>query len=303
VRLLELPEPPRVVGIDLHRARGLAGPVAGGVRFRRLDLTDPRSDAALAEILVDEQVDALVHLAFRSHPTPDVDYDHELETIGSLHVMHACASAKVERLVFGSTTMLYGPRPNNPNFLDEESPLNGHPDAHCVKNRVEAEGLLAEWTRRHPDVDVTVIRPCWVVGPTARDPFTRYFERTIVPVPLGYDPLVQLIHEDDALNVYLRAVLEPHPGVFNAVGRGVLPLSTLLALAGKRSLPLPARLLNGLMQPAVRTGDPPDAFFDYLRYLWVADGARGWRAFGEPVYSTKEAWMSFISSRHMRRYA
>ena len=70
-----------------------------------------------------------------------------------------------------------------------------------------------------------------------------------------------------------------------------------LALAGKRSLPLPARLLNGLMQPVVRTGDSPDAFFDYLRYLWVADGERAWQAFGEPVYSTKEAWISFVTSR------
>ena len=50
------------------------------------------------------------------------------------------------------------------------------------------------------------------------------------------------------------------------------------------------------------TGDPPAAFFDYLRYLWVADGQRGLDAFGEPAYSTKEAWISFVSSRRMRRY-
>jgi hypothetical protein len=51
-----------------------------------------------------------------------------------------------------------------------------------------------------------------------------------------------------------------------------------------------------------QTGDPPAAFYDYLRYLWVADGQRGWEAFGEPVYSTKEAWISFVSARRMRRY-
>ena len=129
----------------------------------------------------------------------------------------------------------------------------------------------------------------------------RYFERNIVPVPMGYDPLVQLIHEDDVANVFMRAVLESHPGVYNAVGRGVLPLSTLLALAGKRVVPLPAPLLHRVAG-AVQPGDPSSAFFDYLRYLFVADGERGWQAFGEPVYSTKEAWMSFITSRRMRRY-
>ena len=51
-----------------------------------------------------------------------------------------------------------------------------------------------------------------------------------------------------------------------------------------------------------QTGDPPAGFYDYLRYLWVADGRRGWKAFGEPTYSTKEAWISFVSTRRMRRY-
>ena len=100
-----------------------------------------------------------------------------------------------------------------------------------------------------------------------------------------------------------RAALEPHPGIYNVVGRGVLPLSTLLALAGKRALPLPPQLLYRLASYPARgqTGDLPAGFFDYLRYLWVADGERGWQAFGEPVYSTKEAWIAFVSSRRMRR--
>ena len=85
---------------------------------------------------------------------------------------------------------------------------------------------------------------------------------------------------------------------------GVLPLSTILRLAGKRILPLPSPLLYRMAYyPSQgQTGDPPGAFYDYLRYLWVADGQRGWDEFAEPVYTTKEAWISFVSSRRMRRY-
>jgi UDP-glucose 4-epimerase len=299
-RLLARPDPPRILGIDLRRPLQLEG----RVRFHRLDLTDPTAGPQLAEVLSDGRVDALVHLAFRTTPTPDIEYDHELETIGSLHVVHACSAAKVKRLVLGSSTMVYGPRPTNPNFLGEERDLEGHPDAHCVRNRVEAEGLLRDWAPRHPDVDVSVLRHCWVMGPTYTDHVVRYFERGVVPVVLGYDPLLQFIHEDDLLGVFEKATLESHPGVFNVVGRGVLPLSTLLALAGKRALPLPSRLLYRVAHyPSQgQTGDMPSGFFDYLRYLWVADGDRGFREFGEPVYSTKEAWISFVSSRRMHRY-
>jgi UDP-glucose 4-epimerase len=230
--------------------------------------------------------------------------DHELETIGSLHVMNACAAAKVKRLVLASSTMLYGPRPDNPNFLSEEHPLRGHPQAHSVMNRAEVETLLANWRMRHPDTEVTVLRPCWILGPSHWDHVVRFFARPVVPMLLGYDPLMQFVHEEDCLHAFERATLAPHPGVFNVVGRGVLPLSTILRLAGKRILALPSPLLYRMAYyPSQgQTGDPPAGFYDYLRYLWVADGERGWNAFGEPVYTTKEAWISFVSARRMRRY-
>lgn len=288
------------MGLDLRRPMRFDEKA----RFHRIDLTEPTADGALAEILRAESVDALVHLAFRSDPTHDRELDHELETIGSLHVMHACAAAKVKRLVVQSSTQLYGPHADNPNFLTESHPLRGHPANHSVQDRVEMERLLADWGASHPDVEVTVLRHPWVFGETIWNRIVRYFALPVIVVPLGYDPMIQLLHEDDQLQAFEQAVLEPRPGVFNIVGTGVLPLSRMLALGGKRVWNLPSPLLHRLAYyPSQgQTGDPPEAFFDYLRYLWVADGQRGWDAFGEPRYSTREAWISFISSRRMRRY-
>lgn len=299
-RLLARDDPPRIVGLDLHRPLRLAG----RVEFHRIDLTNPTADVALADLFESERVEALVHLAFRSSPTADLEEDHELETIGSLHVLNAAAAAKVERLVVASSTMVYGPWPDNPNFLSEEHPLRGHPDAHCVANRIEVENLIARWAARHVETEVTVLRPCWVVGPGFANHVTRYFDAPVVPSLLGYDPLIQLIHEEDLLDVYEAAVCERHPGTFNVVGRGVLPLSTLLALAGKRRLPMPSPMLYraSSVPSQGQSGDRPAGFFDYLRYLWVAAGERGWAEFGEPLYSTREAWMSFVSARRMQAY-
>lgn len=290
----------RVVGLD--RRRPMRFPESA--HFARIDLTAPTADGALAEILAAERVEAVVHAAFRTDPTSHLELDHELETIGSLHVMNACAAAKVKRLVVASSTELYGPWPDNPNFLSESHPLRGHPEAHAMRDRVEMETLLADWSARHPDVEVTVLRPCWIFGPTYWSRVTRYFALPVLAVPLGYDPLMQLVHEDDVVRAFERAVLQPTPGTFNLVGTGVLPLSTLLRLGGKRIWRLPGTLLHRLayFPSQGQTGDPPEAFYDYLRYLWVADGRRGWDTFGEPGYSTREAWISFVSSRRMRRY-
>jgi UDP-glucose 4-epimerase len=290
----------RVLGIDLRRPYRLERRIP----FERVDLTDPAANTRLAEIFERERVEAVVHAAFRRDPSPDVEGDHELETIGTLHLLHACSAAKVPRLVVASSTMLYGPRPDNPNFLAETHPLRGHPDAHCVRNRVEVEALVEDWSRRRPDAEVTVLRHAWIMGPSYWDHVVRHFEGPLVGTLLGYDPLLAFVHEDDCLDAFEQAVLDRHPGVFNVVAPGALPLSTLLRLAGKRSLPLPAALLYRVRDLASRaqSGDPPAGFYDYLRYLWVADGARGWNAFGEPTYTTREAWISFVSARRMRRY-
>jgi UDP-glucose 4-epimerase len=290
----------RVLGIDLRRPWRLERRIP----FERVDLTDPAANAKLAEIFVRERVEAVLHAAFRRDPTPDLEADHELETIGTLQILHACTAAKVSRLVVASSTMLYGPRPDNPAFLSESHPLRGHPDAHCVRNRVEMEALVAEWSRRRPDAQVTVLRHAWIMGPSHWDRVVRHLSGPVVTTVLGYDPMIQFVHEEDCLDAFEQAVLERHPGVYNVVAPGALPLSVLLRVVGKSSFPVPAPLLYPLRDLAVRTrsGDPAAAFYDYLRFGWVADGERGWAAFGEPVYDTREAWISFVSSRRMRRY-
>jgi len=290
----------RVLALGPERPESLAAEV----EFRPLDLLEPAAHERLAELCSKEGVEAIAHTAFRSEPTPDRELDRELDVIGSLHVMNACAAAKVARLVVASSTLVYGPWPDNPNFLDEEHPLRGHPEAHAVQDRIEVEHELERFRARHPGVEVSVLRCPWVLGPRSDTSVSRYFSLPVVPVPMGYDPLLQLLHEDDRVDAFEAALLGGPAGVYNVVAPGVLPLSTLLRLAGQRSLPLPAALLDRLayIPSRSRTGDPPAAFYDYLRHLWVADGSRGWEALGTPSYSTKETWMSFVSARRMRRY-
>lgn len=287
----------RVVGVDLSRPQS-ADPA---LVFRRVDLSQPTAGSALAEILREESVDAVVHTAFRREPGRDPEGDHELDTIGTLHLLRACEAAKVARLVVASSTMLYGPRPDNPNYLDERTSLRGHPLARSVANRIEAESLIQAFADRNPALPVSILRTCWMMGPNARGTIPRYFSPRHVPISLGYDPLLQFVHENDAVAAFITALREGCSGVFNVVGRGVLPLSTLLRVAGKTPVPLP-RLLLSRVSPYPPGGDPPDAFFDYLRYLWVGAGERGWEVFGEPHYTSREAWMSFVTEQRLGRY-
>ena len=146
----------------------------------------------------------------------------------------------------------------------------------------------------------TVLRFASIVGPTVDTPVTRYLGRAVAPVVLGYDPLVQCVHEDDVGEAILCAVLADKCGDYNVCGRGVVPLSTALRLTGAKALPLPMSVAAASLRAlnAVGVTAVPTRMLDYLRFLWVADGTRAERELGfRPRYSTREALLSFARSR------
>jgi UDP-glucose 4-epimerase len=300
-RLLASEPTPDVLGLDLRLPRRLEG----RVRFAKVDLTDPTADSMLAELLEKERCECVLHAAFFQRPSADVAYEHELEVIGTLHVMNAAAAAGVRKLVVPSTARVYGARPDNPNYLSEAHELRPHPASHRVRDRAEMEELLERFATRHAEMVVTRLRPCWVMGPSFESQAIRHFSGARVITVLGYDPLMQFLHEEDWLDALERALRVDAPGVFNVAGAGVLPLSTLLALAGKRRIAVPHPLLYRLdyLPGLWSTGEPPEAFYDYLRFLWTVDTGRAREQLGfRPTYSTKEAWMSFVVSRRLRSY-
>ncbi len=291
-----------MLGLDRTRPPGLPSQV----RFRPLDLMAPDAAARLAELLQREGVEVVVHLAFRRWPGAGPTGQRGLDVFGSRQVLRACAAQRLAQLVVAGTTQCYGAHPDNPNYLSEQHALRGHPAAPSVQDRCEVERLVADFAAREAQTATTVLRCCWTLGPEAAGPVARWLSRPLVPTLLGYDPLLQLLHERDCLAVFEQAALSPHPGVFNIVAPGVAPLSVLLGAAGKRALPLPAPLLQGLSAVARRAGPGlltpqlPDGGPDTLRYLWVADGAKGWAEFGRPVYSTRETWAAFVAARRLR---
>ncbi len=300
-RLLASEPTPDLLGLDLRLPRRLEG----RIRFARVDLTEPTADSLLAELFEKERSECVLHAAFFQRPIADVAYEHELEVIGTLHVMNAAAAAGVRKLVVPSTARVYGAHADNPNYLSESHPLRPHPASHRVRDRAEMEELLAGFAGRYPEMVVTRLRPCWITGPSFESRAVRHFAAPRVTTVMGYDPLMQFLHEEDWLDALELVLRRDAAGVFNLAGAGVLPLSTLLALGGKQRISVPHPLLYRLdyLPGMWSTGEPPEAFYDYLRFLWTVDTTRAREELGfEPSYTTKEAWMSFVVSRRLRNY-
>jgi UDP-glucose 4-epimerase len=269
-------------------------------QFYKVDLTLPTADADLADLLLREGVDTFVHAAFLSAPTHAAAWAHELEDIGTMHVLNACAEARVRKLVVSSTTMVYGASPRNPNFIGEDAELRAKPSAPFIDDKVSAERQVRRFAHENPDAIVTVLRAAPTLGPTVQNYLTRFFARPVAPVLMGFDPLVQFVHEDDLAAAFKLAVDDDFPGAFNVVGEGVLPYSTVLAMMGKLPLPVPhflARPVARALWATQLTGAPP-AFLDFLRFLCVADGAKADRVMGfRASYDIRGTILDFLGIR------
>jgi UDP-glucose 4-epimerase len=265
--------------------------------FVKLDLTQPTVDAELATLLARANVDTFVHGAFLSHPTHAIEWAHELEDVGTMHVLNACAGVEPRRLVMISTTLVYGAHPKNPNFLAEDAELRGHRDSRFVNDKVRAEKQMQRFAREHPAVETCVLRFAPVLGPTVSNMFTRFLSRPVAPVMMGHDPLMQFVHEQDAAWALKLAVESHATGAFNIVGKGVLPYTTVLALLGRVPMPMPqlvARQLSKVLW-ATQLFDSPPSFLDFLLYLCVADGAKAQRELGfQARLSIKRTILDFL---------
>jgi UDP-glucose 4-epimerase len=266
-------------------------------RFYKLDLTLPTADADLADLLGREEVDTVVHAAFLSRPTHAQGWAHELEDIGTMHVLNACAEARVPRFVLSSSTLVYGPSPANPNFLVEDHGLSDSPECGFLHDKVGAERQVRRFRAENPERVVTVLRAAPTLGPTIDNFVTRFFARPIAPILMGYDPLLQLVHEQDLIDAVKLAVDEEHRGEYNIVADGVLPYSTVLAMMGKFPLHLPSFLATPLARTlwAMQIGDAPPGMLGFLRFLCVADGARARRELGfAPRYDIRGTIKDFL---------
>jgi UDP-glucose 4-epimerase len=267
-------------------------------QFHKVDLTLPTADADLAAIWKREGVDTVVHAAFLSSPTHAASWAHELESIGTMHVLNAVAECNVRKLVVWSQTVVYGAHPLNPNFLTEEHELRGAASkSRFVKDKVEVERQVQRFRRENPDTIVSTLRTAATLGPTIRNFATRFFSRPVAPMLMGFDPLMQLVHERDVTDAFVQVVDGDHPGEFNIVGDGVLPYSTILAMMGKVPIPMPHFLAYPLSQAlwATQVFDSPPNFLDFLRFLCVAEGAKAQRTFGfQPKYDLKAIIESFL---------
>ena len=217
-----------------------------GARVLLADLDDPGSLAGCAGF------ELVAHLA----PPPG----EGAQDTRSRHLLAALDAAPPERLVYVSTSGVYGDCKGA--LVDETRPVN--PDSDRARRRVDAERLWLDWGARR-DVRIVVLR---APGIYAADRLSLERIRRGTPALREEDDVyTNHIHADDLAMMLVTALEHPDAqGVYNASDDSALRMGEWFdLLADRHGLPRPPRI--PLAEAAARIPAPLLSFMRESRRL------------------------------------
>ncbi|MER7726900.1 NAD-dependent epimerase/dehydratase family protein [Streptomyces sp. NPDC096323] len=294
------------VGSVLGLARRVPGLVLPGVEWATVDLSQEDSPAPLEAHLAG--ADAVVHLAWRFHPTrrPPVTWRSNVE--GSLRLFEAVRRADVPVLVHASSLATYSPGPQDDPGVDEQWPSHGWPDAAYCREKAYLERVLDTFELRYRQIRVVRMRPSFMFKETSASEQRRIFAGRYLPGALIRPDLLpflpypqglrfQTLHTDDAAEAFRLAVLTDVRGAFNLAADPAVDARVLGELLDVRVVPVPAAVARGALATAwrTRTSPAPPNLFDAVLRIPLMDCARaheelGWR----PARSASDALRAFL---------
>lgn len=122
------------------------------------EIGDVREQACMDEKLQDTDCVILLAAQHRDDVHPTSLY-YETNVGGMEKTLKAMEKNGVKRIVFYSSVAVYGLNKKNPNEEHPADPFN-----HYGKSKWQAEVVLQEWYKTHPDWNINIIRPTVIFG-------------------------------------------------------------------------------------------------------------------------------------------
>lgn len=264
--------------------------------FIEADIRDPGIGARIPPT----GVDTIVHNQIVRQPGPGMSSRamHDINVMGSLQLLAACESVPtLHTIVVRGSAGVYGAEPHAPQFFREEMARLFPLRTRFQRDVAEIENYFATYARRHEGVCCTMMRYQPAIGPALQTQITRYLSQPVCPIYLGFDPRIQLVHIEDALEALVAAVRNPVSGAVNVAGPGTIGLLRMIRLAGRRALPIASPLFGAVTEAGRRLGmdSYSEDFRRLLRYGRGVDTRRLTEELGyTPRHSTVDAVESWV---------
>ncbi|HEX6654506.1 MAG TPA: NAD-dependent epimerase/dehydratase family protein [Thermoleophilaceae bacterium] len=289
-RLERDPEVEHVAGLDTRRPKV----ALERTEFIAADIRDPK----IGRMIAPTRVDTIVHEQIVRQPGPGMSSRamHDVNVIGTLQLLAACERVPtLGTIVVRGSAGVYGAEPHAPQFFREEMARMFPLRTRFQRDVAEIENYFDTYARRHTGVSCTMLRYQPAIGPGLRTQITRYLSQPVCPTYMGFDPRIQLVGIDDALEAIVAAVRNPVPGAVNVAGPGTIGLSRMIRLAGRRALPIAAPLFGAVTSAGQRLGLDTQSE-DFQRLLRYGRGVDVRRLTDEVGYTPRKSTVQAVEA-------
>jgi UDP-glucose 4-epimerase len=262
----------------LHRERAVVGVDRRPFPDKPKDIEHKELDirrTKLKDVFRIGRVQAVVHLGVMHDPRASAADHHSWNVAGFVKLLEYVAQFEVDKLVVLSSANVYGPQPDNAQFLTEDAPLLGGQNFSEIRDLVEVDMLAQSFFWKRPETETVILRPVHILG-TVRNAPSNFLRLPAIPTALGFDPMIQVIHEADVIAAIHLALRPGVRGIFNVAGPEPLPLSRIIQMLGRPRLPVPVTLGKVMLQRmwALHLTNFPAPEIDHIRYVCMVDDRR-----------------------------
>ncbi|HET8937227.1 MAG TPA: NAD-dependent epimerase/dehydratase family protein [Polyangiales bacterium] len=271
-----------VIGIDRRRFDGMPADIV----HHQIDVRRRKTQ----DIFRTGGIRAVVHLGVMHNLRESDRTHHSWNVVGFQKLLEYVSQYNVPKLVVLSSAMLYGPSPDNPHFLNEDAPLLGAQEFHQIRDLIDVDMLAQSFFWRNPRVETVLLRPCHILG-RVRNASSNYARMERPITVMGFDPMLQVIHERDVVEALMLALQPGTRGIYNLRGPGELPLSRIWRILGKAPTPVPGPMIRTLLSSlwSSKFSNFPKEELDHLRYICLVDDRRARKELGfTPRYGIED---------------
>jgi UDP-glucose 4-epimerase len=268
----------KLLARELHRTDRVVGVDRRPFDDRPKDIVHHQVDMRrkkMKDIFRGRNIRAVVHLGVLHDPRRSESDRHSWNIVAFQKLLGYMSQYEVPKLVVLSGANVYGPQPNNPQFLTEDAPLLGAQHYGGMRDLVELDMLAQSFFWKHPGTETVVLRPCHIVG-RVHNAASNYLRLERPVMVMGFDPMMQIVHERDVVRAIRLALRPGLRGIFNVRGPGEMPLSHLVRQAGGRPRLVPSPLAKVALDQLwkLRLSSFPAQELDHLRYVCMVDDSR-----------------------------
>lgn len=238
------------------------------------------------------EADAVIHLAWTTQPSRDVETLRRINVDGSRRVFEAVAAAGVPKLVHASSVGAYSPGPRG-HLVGEDWPVGGIETSFYSRHKAMVEEALDQFERVAPETQVVRLRPALIFKGEAASDVRRLFAGPFLPDFLLRGNLIsamprlrglcfQAVHSSDVGRAYALAAIREVSGAFNLAANPLLSDEDLAASLDGGTLPLPISLARRLADLSwrLRLQPTPPGWLDMAMGVPLISSERATRELG-----------------------